>query len=81
MPDLPPGPAEARVTAQERRERQANIATALRRLADHPKFRLWRVDDLLSGETVEEVVDRDMRPENLRVERQRPDRTWEEWND
>lgn len=67
------------VTAQERRERSQNQKAALRRLAGHPKFLAWwrrRVFEILNRETLEEAVEREMAPANVRVEVQGPDGRW-----
>ncbi len=65
----------ALVTASERRERQRNISTALRRLVDHPKFKVWHakrcreeVDKLEGQRKIEEIVEEQMREHNLKVE-------------
>lgn len=73
----------ALVTAQERRERSANLKAALRRLVDSPKFKVWcnrRIYECLERETVEEAVEKQMRPENLRTELLGP-RGWYEWSE
>lgn len=69
----------AEVTAQERRERSANLKAALYRLVEHPKFRVWwarRVHECLEGETAAQAVERMMKPENIRVEVVGPQGTW-----
>lgn len=48
-----------------------NKKEALRRLTNTTKFKLWvnrRVHEIIRGETIEQEVDRMMRPENLKVE-------------
>lgn len=61
----------ASVTAQRHKERTANIREAFHAITRHPDFRLWmakRVDEEITGKTVDEIVDEMMSPENLTVE-------------
>lgn len=67
----------ALVTAQERRERPANIKAALHRLVDHPKFKVWwrkKCWEVENKMTVEEYVDDMMEPYNLKVETLKDDK-------
>jgi len=53
------------------RSQAQNKKEALRRLVKHPKWKVWhnrRVHECLSGETVEQAVQRAMQPKNLKVE-------------
>jgi hypothetical protein len=70
-------------TGQEQRDRVQNQKAAFRRLAEHPKFKVWwtkKVHEILNGETLEQRVEREMQPENLRVEMLRDDK-WVPWED
>ena len=61
----------ALVTGQSNRERPGNIREAFENLLKHPLFKIWqsqRVMECLSGETVEQRVEKAMAPENLKVE-------------
>lgn len=53
------------------RSQHANKKNALRLLISSAKFKIWharKVYNLLSGKTIEQRVDEDMRPANLKVE-------------
>lgn len=70
-------------TGQEQRDQTQNLKAAFQRLIKHPKFVIWwkrRVWECLEGETLEERVNKEMRPENIRVEVQR-DGKWVPWDD
>lgn len=57
--------------SREHRSQHQNKMEALKRLAAHPKFKLWQnqvVYTILNGKTVEEVVDEQMDAKNLKVE-------------
>ncbi len=57
--------------SREHKSQYQNKATALRRLADHHKFKVWqslRVYEITQGEAIERTVERSMAPENLKVE-------------
>jgi len=59
------------VTAQEERSLGQNKRMALKRLAEHPKFRAWlsgQISRIEKGEEIEAAVDKAMRPENLLIE-------------
>ena len=61
----------ANVTGQSFREQRSNIKEALNNLVKHPMFRLWhagKVKEMLSGETIDEKVDKMMQPDNLKIE-------------
>lgn len=69
----------ALVTAQECRERPANIKAAMQRLVEHPKFKLWwskKCWEIEKGETVDQAVEEAMDPANLRVESRSKDGKW-----
>ena len=53
------------------RSQHQNKATALRRLVQTGKWKIWhnrKVHECLTGETIEQRVEKQMRPENLKVE-------------
>ncbi len=59
------------VTGQSNRERQVNLKEAFTNLVNHPKFKLWhnkKVNECLSGKTIEQKVEEMMREENLIIE-------------
>lgn len=56
------------VTAQDHREKQANIKDALSRLAAHPKFRWFceqRLMELEGAETAAKLVEAEMTPDKI----------------
>lgn len=53
------------------RSQHKNKVAAFKRMRQSKEFKLWhklKVAELMSGETVEEKVDKAMQPENLKVE-------------
>lgn len=53
------------------RSQHQNKRTALTRLVDTPKFKLWLAKvtfEITSGETIEERVEKQMNPNNIKVE-------------
>jgi len=73
----------ARTTGQEQRDRAQNLKAAFRRLLDNGKFKIWwqrRAWECLEGETLEQKVDREMKPENIKVEIQ-VDGKWVPWRE
>ena len=57
--------------SREERSQHQNKKIAFKRLLETPKFRVWhasKVQEVLSGETVEQIVERMMRPENIKTE-------------
>jgi protein subunit release factor A len=59
------------VTGQSHRERKGNLREARLNLIKHPKFRMWHIAkswEVLEGQSLEEKVEKMMRPENLRIE-------------
>ena len=74
----------ARVTGQSNKERKSNIREALTNLVKHPKFRVWqtrRVNEVMTGITIEEKVDRLMAIENIKVEGKDEQGRWEVLNE
>lgn len=58
-------------TGQSNRERPANIKEAFSSLVKNPLFVVWhnkKIQEILSGKTLEEKVKESMKPQNLRVE-------------
>lgn len=71
------------VTGQSNRERPSNTKEAFKNLMEHPKFRLWyngKIQEILSGKSIEQKVDEMMKIQNLKVECKINDK-WEEYND
>lgn len=68
---------------REQRSQGQNKKTALKRLIEHPKFKLWnakRCYEILSGKTIEQRVEESLIPKNLKVEGI-VDGKWSEIND
>jgi len=60
-----------RTTGQSNRDRIANQREAFTNMVNHPKFKLWmnqKVMECLDEETIEEKVDKQMRPEYILTE-------------
>ena len=73
----------AMVTGQSQRSRIANQKEALNNLIKHPKYRIWwnrKVSEVISGKKVEEIVDEEMSPDNLLIEKKTKE-GWEQWTD
>jgi peptide chain release factor 1 len=69
----------ARAIGQRSRSRKDNLASAARVLLASPEFTAWHARvcaELMGRETVEAAVEREMAPENLRVETRESGR-WE----
>lgn len=61
----------ARVTGQSHRSRQQNLKEALHNLIKNGKFKIWhirKIHEVITGKTIEQKVEEDMRPENLLIE-------------
>ena len=59
------------IEASDSRSYNENVHNALKRLSKHPKFKLWlarKIDEIESGQTVEEWLKDQMSPENLKIE-------------
>ena len=59
------------VTGQSARERQANIREAMTNLVKNPKFKIWhtqKVNEILTGKTLADIVNEMIKPENLKIE-------------
>ncbi len=67
--------------AREERSQRQNKKSALERLSQTIEFKRWLnavVQEMLSGESVDQVVDKQMRPENIRIEIVSTDGRWVE---
>ena len=56
---------------REERSQAQNKKTAFRRMAESQKLRVWinkKAHELLKQKTIEEIVEDQMKPENIRVE-------------
>lgn len=59
------------VTGQSYKECKSNIKEALNNLVKHPRFRLWhnrKIQEILRGKKVDEIVEEMMKPENIKIE-------------
>jgi len=57
--------------SREERKQAQNQRIAFRRLTESKRFKTWlkiAASEMMSGETVEQAVDRMMQPQNLRVD-------------
>jgi len=69
------------VTGQSHRERKSNIKEALRNLVGSAKFKVWHaraVKEILSGKTIDEIVDESMQAKNLKIECRDENGKWKE---
>ena len=74
-------PSGAVGIARDTRSQHRNKKLAFERMAKSKKFQQWirmKVAEL-GGETIDEKVDRMMRPENLRIEVVGDDGRWTKW--
>ena len=58
-------------TGQSNRDRKSNIREAINTLVSSSDFKLWinrRVHEVIEGKKIEEKVEEQMRPENLKFE-------------
>lgn len=63
--------SRAIATGQSYRERPANIKEAMNSLVESPIFKVWqaqKINETISGKTVEQIVDEQMQPQYLRIE-------------
>jgi protein subunit release factor B len=66
---------------REERSQKQNQAIALKRLSEHPKFKLWvtRVYyELMDGKTLDEKVDEELQSKNIKVEGKNEQGKWVE---
>lgn len=70
------------VTGQSHRERKSNMREALNNLANNSNFKVWlnrKAYEIMEGKKIEEKVEEQMIPENLKIEFKR-ENGWEEIN-
>lgn len=70
--------------ASDSRSQSDNKANAFKRLTESPKFKFWlaqKIYEIDQHETMEQTVERELRPENLRYEIKDAAGRWEEVND
>jgi peptide chain release factor 1 len=59
------------VTGQSNRERISNLREAFKNMVNDPKFKVWhnrKIQEILSGKNIETIVEKQMSPENIKVE-------------
>jgi protein subunit release factor A len=69
------------VTGQEERSKEQNLKNAFKHLTDHPKFKVWlkmrvaeaSIDKDAEKRRIEQLVEKAMKEENLKVEFYDPD--------
>lgn len=67
--------------SRDDRSQHRNKKTALRRLVDSPKFKVWinrKAFEVIQGKTIEQKVKESMVPENLKVEIKDQSNRWVE---
>lgn len=72
-------PSGAVGECREERYQHVNKRRAFERMAQDPRFVAWarvRAAQISSGKTIDECVDEDMHPKNLKVEVRGPDGRW-----
>lgn len=70
------------VTGQSHKSRKQNTKEALQNLVKHGKFKMWhtrRVNEVITGKTIEQLVEETTTPENLLIEHKK-DGKWVEGN-
>jgi len=74
----------ASAVGQSHKSKQQNIKEALTNLVKHGKFKIWhlrRVQEVITGQTIEDKVKEAMKPENLKVEGRDKNGKWNELRD
>ena len=74
----------ANAVGQSHKSRQQNLKEALTNLVKHGKFKIWhlrRVQEIITGQTIEDKIKKAMKPENLKVEGRDKNGKWCELND
>ena len=69
---------------REERSQLANKRKAFRRMAESKKMQLWlrlETGRILKDPPIESVVEKQMNPKNIRVEKKTTDNTWEVWEE
>lgn len=73
-------PSGAVGEGRDSRDQLTNKRNAFVRMAESKKFQLWarrKAAEMVAGKTIDERVEEDMRPENLKVEVRGEEGTWE----
>jgi len=61
-----------------------NKKAALKRLVEHPKFKIWnnrKCHEIMSGKTLDQIVEEMMDDKNLKVEVKDEKGRWEQWKE
>jgi len=75
------GDSGVRTTGQSSKERKANLQEAFKNLAQHAKFKMWqnmKVQEILTGRSLEDQVKKLMEPQNIKIEGKDFDGRWTE---
>lgn len=67
------------VTGQSNRERSSNLKEAFHNLLNNGKFKAWhnrKINEILSGKTLEEKVDEMIQDKNLKIEGKDENNRW-----
>lgn len=67
--------------SREQRSQLQNKKIAFTRLTEHPKFKIWiqrKVYEIIDKETIDEKVNKSMKPENIKIEVLNEEGKWEE---
>lgn len=70
--------------ARDSRSQLENTHSAFKRMAQTPKFKFWVakiMNEISTGKTSEEIVNEQMKPENLKIEAKDGDGKWMEVKD
>jgi hypothetical protein len=57
--------------ARDQRTQLQNKRNALKRMTEHPKFKVWNAricHEIMTGESIEEKVEKSLQPKNLKFE-------------
>ena len=74
----------ARGECRNHREQIRNKKEALKRLTDSKKFKLWinmKVNEVIEGKNIEEKVEEQMAPENIKVEVMDEEKRWKKYEE
>jgi len=67
------------VTGQSHKERKSNFKEAFHKLPQNGKFKVWhtkKCNELLTGKTIDQLVDEAMEPQNLKIETKNEKDQW-----
>ncbi|MHA1872623.1 MAG: peptide chain release factor family protein [Candidatus Heimdallarchaeaceae archaeon] len=70
--------------SREHKSQRQNRKAALKRLVEHSKFKLWntrKCHEIISGKTLDEIVEEMMNDKNLKVEIINDEGKWEKWKE